>query len=78
MKWEGFGRKLSWPSFKVLTRHFFTLDLLFTAIGFPPGGSDQYTSTRNTNTTQRKKQNIQYNNKEQKKNIQNKKQTQDK
>jgi hypothetical protein len=45
------------------------LDLLLTAIGFPLGGSVQYTSTQNTNTTQNNnnKTNIQYNNKEQKK-----------
>jgi hypothetical protein len=35
------------------------LDLLLTAVGFPPGGSVQYTSTKNTNTTQRRKK--QYN-----------------
>jgi hypothetical protein len=33
---------------------FIRLDLLLTAIGFTPGDSVQYTSTKNTNTTQRK------------------------
>jgi hypothetical protein len=47
--------------------------LLLTAIGFLPGGSVQYTSTKNTNTIieeegeKNNKTNIQYNNKEQKK-----------
>jgi hypothetical protein len=31
------------------------LDLLLTAVGFPPGGSVQYKSTKHTKTRQRRK-----------------------
>jgi uncharacterized protein (UPF0333 family) len=57
------------PDIQYVELSLLLLLLLLTAIGFPPGGSVQYTSTK-TQTLHNKnktKQNIQYNNKEQKK-----------